>query len=74
MTPHSRDVIDSLCAYIAQHVADYTYPPTFDQIAAAMGWRSKNTVAWWIDKAETAGRIRRGGRGQARALKLLIDK
>jgi repressor LexA len=68
LTPRQRE----LYGYLAQYLSEFGYPPSYREIAQAMGIRSTNGVSSHLDALEQKGYIERppdGGR--ARALRLV---
>jgi SOS-response transcriptional repressor LexA len=66
MTPKLLAVLDFLRSYIAEH----GYSPSYDDICAAVGWKSKSNAVRVVDSLVEQGRVRRIPH-RARALEVL---
>ncbi|MCW6003910.1 hypothetical protein K1W54_04840 [Micromonospora sp. CPCC 205371] len=62
----------AILRYIADHIADRGYPPTFREIVAAVGMRSTGSLRYQIRRLEDKGLIERPSRhGQRASLRLV---
>ena len=55
LTKRQREILD----YLASHIADHGYAPSFEEIAEAMGFASLATVHEHLTNLERKGAIRR---------------
>lgn len=55
MTPNQKQLLD----FVTAHVAEHGYAPTYSEMQAGLGLKSRGQVADLIDRLVTEGRLRR---------------
>ncbi len=58
-TDHLTDLQERILAHIRQSIVDRGEPPTFEEIGAAVGLRSRSAVAYQVERLEQKGAITR---------------
>lgn len=69
---HRDDRTRKVFQYICQYNREYRFPPTLEEIADMMGFRSNSGVLRHLDKLEKWGWIERY-HGQARSIRIIED-
>ena len=58
-TDHLTDQQERILAHIRQSIADRGEPPTFNEIGAAAGLRTRSSVAYQVEQLQQKGAITR---------------
>ncbi|MEH0442425.1 hypothetical protein QA811_01820 [Streptomyces sp. B21-102] len=54
---HLTDLQERILGYIRQSIADRGEPPTFEEIGAEFGLRSRSAVAYQVEQMQAKGAI-----------------
>ena len=68
-TEHLTDQQERILAYIRRAITDRGEAPTFEEIGAEFGLRTRSSVAYQVEQLEAKGAIRREP-GQPRGIRL----